>query len=64
MNHGIFDILELSIHLFKYKEREFDCNKIEKVTQDKDLIVDITYKDGSHEIISNAVNIEDLKICL
>ena len=61
---SIFDLLELSIHLFKYKEREFDCDNIEKVTQDKDLIVDITYKDGSHEIISNAVNIEDLKICL
>lgn len=61
---NIFELLELSIDLFKYQERDFDCDAIEKVTQDKDLTVDILYKDGSHELVKNAVNIEDLKICL
>lgn len=61
---SIFELLELSIDLFKYQEREFDCDAIEKITQDEDLTVDILYKDGSHEIVKNAVNIEDLKICI
>ena len=61
---SIFELLELSIDLFKYQEREFDCDAIEKITQDEDLTVDILYKDGSHEIVKNAVNIENLKMCI
>lgn len=61
---SVFELLEMSIHMFKYKEREFDCNSIAKITQNEDMTVDIEYKDGSHEIIANAISIEDLKICI
>ena len=61
---NLFDLLEMSIHLFSYKKRFFDCDSIKKVAQDKDLVVDIEYKDGSHECVKNALNIEDLKMCL
>ena len=30
----------------------------------EELDVDIEYKDGGHEIVQNAINIEDLKRCL
>lgn len=58
------ELLEASIHLFKYKEREFDCSSISKVTQNEDYSVDVEYKDGGHEIVKNPINIEDLKLCL
>lgn len=61
---SVFELLELSIHLFQYKEREFDCENIKKATQNADGSVDIEYKDGTHEIVMNAISIEDLKICL
>ena len=61
---SVFELLEMSIHLFNYKERIFDCENIEHVTQNEDMTVDIEYKDGGHEIVQNAINIEDLKLCL
>ena len=61
---SVFDLLEMSIWLFKYKEREFDCNKIKKVTQDEEMAVDIEYNDGTHEYVKNPLNIENLKLCL
>lgn len=61
---SVFELLEMSIYLFKYKRREFNCSEFKNITQDNDLTVDIEYKDGSHEYIKNPLNIEDLKICL
>lgn len=61
---SVFELLEASMWLFKYKERIFDCNTINKVTQNEDNSVDIEYKDGTHEIVYNPINVEDLKICL
>lgn len=61
---SVFDILEISIHLFKYKERDFDCESIESVTQNSSGAVHILYKDGTTEVVKNPINIEDLKICL
>lgn len=58
------DVLEISIHLFKYKERKFICSDIKNVVQLEDKTVDIEYNDGSHEIVKNSLNIEDLKMCL
>lgn len=61
---SVFELLEASMWLFKYKERIFDCNTINKVIQNEDNSVDIEYKDGTHEIVYNPINVEDLKICL
>lgn len=61
---SVFDILEISIHLFKYKERDFDCESIESVTQNSSGAVHILYKDGTTEVVKNPINIEDLKVCL
>ena len=58
------DVLEISIHLFKYKERKFICSGIKNVVQLEDKTVDIEYNDGSHEIVKNPLNVEDLKFCL
>ena len=60
---SVFDILEISMYLFKYKERDFDCDLIDKITQNENGVVDIEYKDGSHELVDNPINIEDLKVC-
>ena len=61
---SVLELLEASIDLFKYKEREFDCSAIANITQNEDNSVDIEYKDGGHELVKNAINIEDLKICM
>lgn len=61
---SVLELLEISIHLFKYKPRTFDCEEIEKVTQEEDNTVDIEYKNGTHELVQNAISIEDLKMCL
>lgn len=61
---SVFDILEISIHLFKYKERDFDCESIESVTQNSSGAVHILYKDGTTEVVKNPISIEDLKVCL
>ena len=61
---SVLELLEASIDLFKYKERFFDCSAIAKITQDKDNNIDIEYKDGGHEMVKNAINIEELKMCL
>lgn len=61
---SVLDILEISIHLFKYKERDFDCENMESVTQNSSGAVHILYKDGTTEVVKNPVSIEDLKMCL
>ena len=61
---SMFEMLEMSIHMFKYKKRDFNCDEIESVNQGDDLSVDVKYEDGSHEYIKNPLNIEDLKMCL
>jgi len=61
---SVFDILEISMYLFKYKERDFDCDLIDKITQNENGVVDIEYKDGSHELVDNPISIEDLKVCI
>ena len=38
---SIFELLEMSIWLFRYKGREFDCEAIKSVTQDEEMGVDI-----------------------
>ena len=52
-------IIEISPYMFSYVEREFDKDNIYEITQDKDNSVDIAYKDGSHELVKNPINIED-----
>ena len=61
---NMFELLELSMWLFNREKREFDCSTIKNVTQDKEMAVDIEYKDGTHEYIVNPLSIEDLKMCL
>lgn len=61
---SVFELLEISIHLFKYEERAFVCDEIKKIVQNEDNSVDIEYDDGSHEIVMNPISIEDLKICI
>jgi len=60
----VLDLLEVSPHLFNYEEREFDCKNISSLTQTTYNSVDIEYNDGTHEIVQNPINIEDLKLCL
>lgn len=61
---SVFELLEISTDLFKYKPRNFDCKNIEKISNIEGFKVDVEYKDGSHEIVSNPVNLEDLKVCI
>ena len=58
----VLDLLEISPYMFSYVEREFDKDNIYEITQDKDNSVDIAYKDGSHELVKNPINIEDIKM--
>ena len=59
-----FELLEISNQFYTYEERTFDCQNIDSVTQNEDKSVHVTYKDGTTEIIKNALNIEDFKTCL
>lgn len=61
---SMLELLEISAYLFKYKERIFDCESIKTIIQQENKSVDIEYTDGSHEIVSNPLNIEDLKFCI
>ena len=61
---SVLELLEISVYLFKYKDRTFDCSAISKVIQNDDNSVDVEYNDGCHEIVKNPVNIEDLKLCI
>ena len=61
---SVLELLEISSDLFKYKPRNFDCKNIEKISNIEGFKVDVEYKDGSHEIVSNPVNLEDLKVCI
>lgn len=60
----VLDLLEVSPHLFTYEDREFNCNDIAKITQEENNNLDIEYKDGTHEIVQNPINIENLKVCI
>ena len=60
----VLDLLEISPYLFTYEEREFDCDNIKNVIQEKNNNIDIEYNDETHELVNNPINIEDLKICL
>ena len=61
---SVLELLEASIHLFKYKHRDFDCSQMKSITQVENYKVDIEYNDGTHELVSNPISIEDLKICI
>lgn len=60
----VLDLLEVSPHLFTYEDRDFNCNDIVKITQEENNNLDIEYKDGTHEIVQNPINIENLKVCI
>jgi len=61
---SVLELLEISNCLFSYREREYDCQKIKKIEQEKDGTVDIEYNDGTHELVKNPINVEDLKLCI
>ena len=61
---SVLELLEASIYLFKYKHRDFDCSQMKSITQVENYKVDIEYNDGTHELVSNPISIEDLKICI
>ena len=61
---SVLELLEASIHLFKYKHRDFVCSQMKSITQVENYKVDIEYNDGTHELVSNPISIEDLKICI
>jgi hypothetical protein len=37
---------------------------MKSITQVENYKVDIEYNDGTHELVSNPISIEDLKICI
>ena len=62
--NSMADMLLLSTALYTYVPREYDKDKIEKITMNKDKSVFITYKDETIEAIENPLQIEDLKFFL
>jgi hypothetical protein len=60
---SMFDLLELSKWWFEYKPREFDCESIEKITEENRVLT-VKYTNGKYETIANPLNIEDLKLCI
>lgn len=61
---SVFEMLEISPYLFKYKEREFDCKNIKAINQLEDGSVYIEHTDNSNEILKNPISIECLKLCI
>lgn len=61
---SMYDMMLLSKHLFDYVPKTIDANKIKKITMNEDKTAFITYEDDSMELITNPLNIEDLKIYL
>lgn len=59
---SMLDVLMLSKSLFTYVPKDF--SNVIKATMNEDRTVLVKYNDGSHEIIENQLNIEDLKIFL
>lgn len=61
---SIYDMMLLSKDFFTYSHKDIDKDKVSKIVLNEDKTVFITYKDGSMEVIDNALQIEDLKILL
>lgn len=61
---SVYDVLFLSKCFFTYTHKDIEKNKVAKISMNEDKTVFITYKDGSMEVIDNALQIEDLKILL
>ena len=59
---SIYDMMLLSKDFFTYSHKFIDKDKVSKIVLNEDKTVFITYKDGSMEVIDNALQIEDLKI--
>ena len=59
---SIYDMMLLSKDFFTYSNKDIDKDKVSKIVLNEDKSVFITYKDGSIEVIDNALQIEDLKI--
>ena len=59
---SIYDMMLLSKDFFTYSNKDIDKDKVSKIALNEDKTVFITYKDGSMEVIDNALQIEDLKI--
>jgi hypothetical protein len=61
---SMYDMMLLSKHLFEYVPKTIDASKIKKFSMNEDKTVFITYEDDSMEILTNPLNIEDIKIYL
>lgn len=61
---SMYDMMLLSKHLFDYVPKTIDADKIKKITMNEDKTAFITYEDDSMELITNPLNIEDLKVYL
>ena len=61
---SVYDVMLLSKHFFTYVHKDIDKDKVDKISMNEDKTAYITYKDGSMEVIDNALQIEDLKILL
>jgi hypothetical protein len=59
---SIYDMMLLSKDFFTYSHKDINKDKVSKIVLNEDKTVFITYKDGSMEVIDNALQIEDLKI--
>lgn len=61
---SLYDMMLLSKHLFEYVPKTIDASNIKSIKMNEDKTAFITYKDDSMEIITNPLQIEDLKIYL
>jgi hypothetical protein len=59
---SVYDVMLLSKHFFTYVHKDIDKSKVDKISMNEDKTAYITYKDGSMEVIDNALQIEDLKV--
>ena len=59
---SVYDVMLLSKHFFTYVHKDIDKDKVDKISMNEDKTAYITYKDGSMEVIDNALQIEDLKV--
>lgn len=61
---SVCDSLLISPFLFSYEKIDFDRQKIKSVEMDKSNCAFITYTSGVSEVITNPLNIEDLKFVI
>ena len=61
---SLYDMMFLSKHLFEYVPKIIDASNIKSIKMNEDKTAFITYKDDSMEILTNPLNIEDIKIYL